>query len=440
MHVNDAGSLMTEEENLLLTRTGPGTPCGELMRRYWQPAALSEELPAGGAPLPVRLLGEDLVLFRDDAGRPGLLGLHCSHRGADLSYGRVEDGGLRCIYHGWLYDTEGRCLDQPGEPGGGQSKNSIRHPAYPCHEQAGVIFAYLGLGEPPLFPGYEFLSAPDKRVFAMKLFHECNYLQGNEGNIDLIHLSFLHYNYKNRGIGAGLGSQGEDPESFKSGKLGGRGAAPEVESTDAELTDYGLRSYKIRRNAGPDRYHLYVTEFVLPNFTAFPGSGYDLGGYSVNWHVPVDDACHWKYTFILSRSGPVDKNRLRRSRSEVTSDYRPVRNRNNRYLQDRGSMERESYSGIGLNFQDQDLSALEGMGRVLDRAKEHLVPADRAVVAARKVLLNAIREVQEGRDPANVARDPKSNRFRIVAAAEFVPAAKDWKAHARDLEEKIERE
>jgi len=437
MHVNDAGSLMTEEENLLLTRTGPGTPCGELMRRYWQPAALSEELPAGGAPLPVRLLGEDLVLFRDDAGWPGLLGLHCSHRGADLSYGRVEDGGLRCIYHGWLYDTEGRCLDQPGEPGGGQSKNSIRHPAYPCVERAGVIFAYLGPGEPPLFPSYEFLNAPDERVFAMKLFHECNYLQGNEGNIDLVHLSFLHYNQKNRGIGAGLNGLNEGPEVAQGGKLSSRGAAPVVEFTDVELTDYGLRSYKIRRDAGPDRYHLYVTEFVLPNFTAFPGSGYDLGGYSVNWHVPVDDSSHWKYTFVFSRTGAVDKNRLRRSRSEVAPDYKPIRNRANRYLQDRPSMEQESYSGIGRNFQDQDLCAVEGMGRVQDRTREHLGSADRAVVVGRKVLLNAIREVQEGRDPANVVRDPKSNRFRIVAAAEFVPARKDWKAHARDLEQKI---
>jgi len=176
---------MTEEENELLTRVGSGTPCGELMRRYWLPAALSEELPQGGAPLPVRLLGEDLVLFRDDRGRPGLLGLHCSHRGADLSYGRVEDGGLRCIYHGWLYDIVGRCLDQPGEPGGGEHRDSIRHPAYPCEERAGVVFTYMGPGNPHLFPNYEFLVAPDDRVFAIKLFSECNYWQGNEGDTDL---------------------------------------------------------------------------------------------------------------------------------------------------------------------------------------------------------------------------------------------------------------
>src|SRR6266545_1547299 len=184
---------MTKEESDLLTQTGPGTPCGELMRRYWIPAALAEEIPLGDASVPLMLLGEELVLFRDDQGRPGLLGLHCSHRCADLSYGRVEDGGLRCIYHGWLYDINGRCLDQPGEPGGGVNKGAFRHPAYPCVEKAGAIFTYMGSGEPPLFPNYEFLAVPDEQAFGIKLFHECNYLQTNEGNIDLAHLSFLHY-------------------------------------------------------------------------------------------------------------------------------------------------------------------------------------------------------------------------------------------------------
>src|SRR6266545_4051086 len=185
--------MLTEEDNQLLTRTDTGTPCGELMRRYWLPAGLSREIPEGGAPLPVRLLGEDLVLFRDERGRPGLLGLHCSHRGADLSYGRVEDGGLRCIYHGWLYDVHGRCLEQPGEPAGSTFHEKIRHVAYPCIERNGAIFAYLGPGEPPEFPNYELLSRPPEHTQVMKSLQECNYLQANEGNVDLSHLNFLHY-------------------------------------------------------------------------------------------------------------------------------------------------------------------------------------------------------------------------------------------------------
>src|SRR5438552_7150347 len=150
---------MTKEENDLLTQTDRGTPCGELMRRYWQPVALSEELRS--APLAVRILGEDLVLFRDDKGRPGLLEIHCSHRGADLSYGRVEDGGIRCLYHGWLYDVEGHCLEQPAEPPESSFHTKIRLLSYPCKEIAGVIFAYLGAGEPPAFPMYEPFTVPD---------------------------------------------------------------------------------------------------------------------------------------------------------------------------------------------------------------------------------------------------------------------------------------
>ena len=144
--------MVSVQENELLTRIGPGTPGGELLRRYWQPAALAEELPTGGAPLPVRLLGEELVLFRDADGHPGLLGLHCAHRGADLSYGRLEDGGIRCIYHGWLYDRTGRCLEQPGEPAGSTFHERIRHTAYPCEERAGLVLTYMGPGDPPLLP------------------------------------------------------------------------------------------------------------------------------------------------------------------------------------------------------------------------------------------------------------------------------------------------
>src|SRR5436190_12156906 len=157
--------MLTQEENARLTRVGPGTPCGELLRRYWQPVALAEELPRGGFPIPVEIMGEELVLFRDDQNRIGLLDLYCSHRAADLSYGRSEDGGLRCIYHGWLYDVNGRCLETPGEPAGSHLKDYVRHLSYPCQEKGGVIFAYMGSAEPPLLPNYEVLSAvPENRL------------------------------------------------------------------------------------------------------------------------------------------------------------------------------------------------------------------------------------------------------------------------------------
>lgn len=426
---------MTKEENDLLTQTGPGTPCGELLRRYWQPAALSEELPPGGPPLPIKLLGEELVLFRDDKGQPGLLALHCSHRGADLSYGRLEDGGLRCIYHGWLYDSHGRVLDRPGEvDGGARVRDSIRHLAYPCQERAGVIFAYLGPDEPPLFPNYEFLSVPENQAFAIKLFSDCNYLQGNEGNLDLGHLSFLHYNSRYRPVKG-------DVETLPGGDLNLRGAAPEMESYEAELTPYGVRSYKIHRLSGSEAYLLSMTEFVVPNLTTFYGPVYAAEEtYSVNWHVPIDDEHHWKYNFIFSRKSPPDKeaiNWYQRIRAELGTDYKPVRNKANRYLQDRSSMRKESYTGIGFNFQIHDLYATEGQGQIQERAKEHLTSMDRAIVVARKVLVKAIRDLQEGREPANVVRDAKFNHFLLDACDDMVPNSTPWKEYIRGKEERL---
>src|SRR5437870_1291455 len=252
--------MITQEENELLTRTGPGTLCGELMRRYWQPVALSEELPLHSAPLPIKILGEDLVLFRDDQGRAGLLGFHCSHRGTDLSYGRVEDGGLRCLYHGWLYDIQGRCLEQPGEPDGGKN-NTMSHLAYPCKETAGLVFVYMGPGEPPLFPGYEALAAPDEHRAIRKYFQECNYQQGNEGNIDPVHLSYLHRQFQIRegeDRRQGLGVKGSQ---VSADFLYPKDPAPEVE---LELTNFGVRIFTVRKIAGNQSY-LRVSNFVLPN-------------------------------------------------------------------------------------------------------------------------------------------------------------------------------
>src|SRR3954469_13310887 len=234
--------MLTADENRLLTLTGPDTPCGALMRRYWHPGALSDELPPDAAPLPVRIFGEELVLFRDDQGRPGLLGLYCSHRCADLSYGRIEDGGLRCLYHGWLYDINGRCLEQPAEPPESRYHDEIRHPAYPVIERAGLLFTYMGKDEPPLLPDYEFLSAPPEHRYLQKTFMECNYLQALEGDLDPAHLSFLHRSLQRRPLGR------RDPRTVPGSD---RSAAsfiredrrPKLES---ERTDFGVRNYAIR--------------------------------------------------------------------------------------------------------------------------------------------------------------------------------------------------
>ncbi len=401
---------MATHEADILTQTDKGTPCGEFMRRYWQPAALSEELPPGGAPVPVRLLGEDLVAFRDDKGRPGLLGLHCSHRGADLSYGRVEDGGLRCIYHGWLYDIHGKCLDQPGEPGGGEHRGSIRHTTYPCVEKAGVVFAYLGPGKPPLLPNYDFLTVPADHVFAIKLFNDSNYLQGNEGNIDPVHLSFLH-------------------RKINAGDLTERDLAPKIE---VEITDFGIRIYTVRK-ADAEKTYLRVSNFIYPNLSSFPG-GVGRNGYSVNWHVAIDDTHHWKYTFTFDRDKALDKEVTRRGRSDMTPDYKPLRNKSNRYLQKRESMKDESYTGIGMVFQAHDLCVVEGAGAIEDRTKEHLTSSDMAIVASRKLLLKGIQDVQDGRDAPHVVRDPKKNNFpHLITRGDVIPSSTDYKQYVAQL-------
>ncbi|MGB7948008.1 MAG: Rieske 2Fe-2S domain-containing protein, partial [Candidatus Binatia bacterium] len=395
--------MISAEENNLLTEVGPGAPCGELLRRYWQPAALSEELPSGGAPLKVKIMGEELVLFRDDRGRLGLLGLHCSHRGTNLSYGRVEDGGLRCLYHGWLYDVAGRCLQQPGEPGGGEHRDAIRHRAYPCKEAGGVIFAYMGPDEPPLLPDYDFLTVPEANRTAVKIFHNCSYLQGNEGNIDPVHLSFLHQ-YLNE---AQVARRRLVPGStVTDNTLLRQDIAPTI---DVEVTDFGLRIYTLRDSGSAKRY-LRVTNFVMPNLSAFGGS--TVGdGYSIHWHVPIDDTHHWKYIFMFSQTKPLDDELRNKSRVELTEDYRPTRNAANRYLQDRESMDTQTFTGMGFNFQAHDAFATESQGPVQDRTNEHPVSSDKAIIASRKLLLKAIKEVQEGRPPQHVIRDPKLNRF-----------------------------
>ena len=419
---------MDSGENEVLTRTDRGTPCGELMRRYWQPAALSEELPPGGPPLPVRLLGEDLVIFRDDRGRPGLLGIHCAHRGADLSYGRLEDGGLRCIYHGWLYDIEGRCLDQPGEPGGGAHRDAIRQPAYPCREKSGIIFAYMGPGEPPLLPAYDWLTVPDDQVAPTKLFSECNYLQGNEGNIDIFHNNYLHF------IRRDLSAMSEAEVKKIRDRFGdvervsGRGPSPGTERTHAQLLDLGIRICKVRRmDAG--RNYIRAATFVLPSMTVIPGG-------NINWHVPIDDTHHWKYVITFSREKALDRETatMRSSQWAPAPDYRPMVSKANRYGQDRSLMKDRVYCGIDYPNPIQDLCVVEGAGLVQDRTNEHLVESDVPIVASRKVLMKAIRDVQGGSDPPHVIRDTEANRFpEIVATYGVIPSATPWQDHLDQL-------
>jgi phthalate 4,5-dioxygenase len=422
--------MLTKEQNELLTRTGPGTPAGELFRRYWQPAALSEELPPGGPPLPVRIMSEDLVLFRDERGQPGLLGLHCSHRAADLSYGRLEDGGLRCLYHGWLYDTRGNCLEQPGEPAGSDFRSKIHHPAYPCQEVAGVILTYMGPGEPPLLPAYEFMTVSEEQRWVSKYYHECNYLQGNEGNLDPVHPLFLHRFLPGSRIWQERVPVA--PGRVTSASLSAADEAIKPPLVEAEETPWGVRLCAFYDERATERL-VRVSNFILPNKTAVWGGPMPVGdGYLLAWHVPIDDAHHWNYRLAFKRSGPLDRAHVRERAAVTSGDYHLIASQVNRYQQNREEMRSETYAGMGPVFIVQDAYAIETAGPVQDRTNEHLGSIDRGVAAARRVLVRAIRDVQEGSDPPHVARTPEENVLDdLFVGEEVVPEGVDWQGYSR---------
>jgi hypothetical protein len=277
-----------------------------------------------------------------------------------------------------------------------------------------------------LLPNYDFLTVPEEYRTAVKIFHNCSYLQGNEGNIDPVHLSFLHQ-YLNE---AQVARQRMVPgTTVTDNTLLRQDIAPTL---DVEVTDFGLRIYTLR-NAGPDKRYLRVTNFVMPNLSAFGGS--TVGdGYAVHWHVPIDDTHHWKYVFMFSRSKALDDELRNKSRAELTADYRPTRGAANRYQQDRESMKTQTFTGMGLNFQAHDAFATESQGPVQDRTNEHPVSSDKAIIASRKLLLKAIKEVQEGLAPQHVIRDPKLNCFpHLLVISELIPDAADWKQYVEQL-------
>ena len=416
--------MLTKEENRLITLTGPGTPGGALMRCYWHPIALAEELPPDGAPMPVKILGEELVLFRDDRDRPGLLGLYCSHRCADLSYGRIEDGGLRCLYHGWLYDIEGRCLEQPAEPPESRYKDEIRHLAYPVIERAGLLFAYMGKGEPPLLPSYEFLSATPEHRYLQKTFMECNYLQALEGNIDPAHISYLHRSLQRRPLVRKVPRTVPGSDKPAAAFLR-EDRQPKLE---AERTDFGVRNYAIR-NAGDAGRYIRVNNFIIPNKVAAVGNEGRVGeGYTIHWHVPVDDENHVRFDFFFNRVRPVARERYeqevasRADRQSLPSQQAEPLSAGSRADED------DNFSGMGDHYAAQDAFAAETPGPIHDRSREHLGTTDICIVAARRQLLAGVAAVQAGRDPIHVIRDPAQNDMsHIVVVSEVIPPDVDHK-------------
>lgn len=282
--------MLSAAENELLTRTGKGTPAGEYMRRFWVPALLSEEVPAPDSP-PVRvdLLGEKLIAFRDTNGRVGLLNRYCAHRQMDLFFGRNEECGLRCVYHGWKFDVEGRCVDMPTETAASSYKDRVSLTAYPCREHAGMVWAYLGPRELPVqFPELEFTTLDEDHLYIRKSLLNCNYLQAMEGNLDSSHVNFLHSFASGNALAPGKGGLTEKTAAAGS-QLAFRDVLPTFEITD---TDFGFMIGAKRTLPGGKAYWR-ITQWLLPFHTMI---GFDPGE-TLLWDawVPLDDEHTWVY-------------------------------------------------------------------------------------------------------------------------------------------------
>ncbi|MGH7832921.1 MAG: Rieske 2Fe-2S domain-containing protein [Candidatus Binatia bacterium] len=402
--------MLSKEDNELLTRTGAGAPMGNLIRRYWIPALLSEEIPTPDCPpVRVRLLGEELVAFRDSAGRIGLIDEHCAHRGTSLFFGRNEECGLRCVYHGWKYDVEGNVVDTPAEPPGSDFRKKFRQAAYPTHEAAGVIHAYLGPRDKmPLFPNYEWTQVPLDQTYVTKSLLECNYLQGLEGECDSSHLSLLH-------------------QTFTPGPARAIWRLDPSPVYETEETDFGVRLVATRK-AGPEQQYVRVSSLVMPVFCCVPAGRApgELDGFEVHIYVPFNDTLAWRYDLGFRRSRPVEEHEVHR-RKQIGPDYRRVRNARNNYLQDRQAQKAVNYTGIE-DFLNHDACATESMGAIFDRSKEHLGVSDKAVIAVRKYLLSAVKTLQEGGEPPHTLRDPARNRFpHVDCFAELLPSDIHWR-------------
>lgn len=382
---------MTAEQNRRLTEVGPDTPGGRVLRRYWQPAALSEELIGERPLVPVTLLGEDLVLFRDELGRLGLIGRHCPHRGVDLAFGRLEDGGLRCPFHGWLLDVDGHCLQTPAEPESSTFRTRITHRSYPVQEHNGVIWAHLGPGEPPPFPGLDAFTAPPTHVFAFKGMWRCNWLQAHEVGIDPAHAAFLH-----RFLDA-------DTETFPDEAYGQqfRDTVADTGVTVAELmreasapritaapTDYGFQMLTLRRFRDAFT-HVRLSNCIFPNAITISMSR-EMA--ITQWHVPIDDTtCYW-YAVFVSFGEPVDADTMRSQRiSQVTlPGYVPTTGAADNWGFDPEEQRTATYTGMGRDINVHDQYAVESPGPLYDRTTEHLSPTDVGVRSHRRLLLAAI--------------------------------------------------
>jgi phthalate 4,5-dioxygenase len=410
---------ITKELNERLTRVGPGTAMGEAFRRYWIPACLSAELAEPDSPpVRVRLLGEDLVAFRDTAGDIGLVDAYCAHRRAPLFFGRNEECGLRCVFHGWKYDVQGSCVDMPSEPPYSKFRLRVSITAYPTHEAGGIVWTYMGPRERmPAPPNYEWLRAPSTHVRVSKTGEHCNYLQGVEGGIDTAHSSFTHNN-----------------DLANPRQLRGLDTHPRLE---VDVRDHGF-TYASVRNISDETTYLRVYQFMMP-FQQLRGGLLDFEGNtaklpSIHGHlwVPIDDENTFVYNLLYSadESYPIsdefweDQESFygRGQNDFVDGTYWLKSSLENDFFIDRKVQREKTFTGIP-GFNTQDIALQTGMGPIVDRSREALGSTDMAIQEARRLLLEAADEVAAGRDPRGT--DPNA-QGSSRGADMLVPRGSDW--------------
>jgi len=425
--------MLTVEENELVTRTDKGTPTGELFRRFWLPVALSEEIPVPDCPpARVRVLGEDLVAFRDSEGKVGLMEAYCPHRGAPLFFGRNEENGLRCVYHGWKFNIDGNCLDIPNTPEGESFRDKVQVLTYPAVDAGGMIFAYLGPPEkkPPL-PGFGFFGLPSNHFAAWKIVSECNYLQSLEGGFDASHGAFLHSNL----------NPFDNPRARILGSLQQGNARVVGQYALAEPTDYGAFGATMRPSPDNTQTQVGTSQFVLPCFV--PGNS---GGGKMNLgyfraRIPVDDNNSMVYRCWWDEEAPLTQEYLNSMRNGeffvpemIPGTFKPKANRDNDYGVDRFMQKNYNFTGI-KEFNLQDVAVIEDQrGSIMDRSQEKLVHADSMIIQVRRAIINAARELAEGKEPA-ILEHPEW--FNIRPTQFRIPAGESVEAAVRERMDKL---
>jgi phenylpropionate dioxygenase-like ring-hydroxylating dioxygenase large terminal subunit len=427
--------MLTAEENAELTRVGPGTLMGDLMRHYWMPAVQSSEMARGGRPKRVRMLGEDLVAFRRPDGQVGVVAEQCAHRRASLYFARNEARGLRCVYHGWQYDLRGRCLDMPNERPESNFQDKVTLPAYPCAERGGVVWTYMGSADPPpALPDLEWALVPDAQRFVSKFWQDCNYLQGLEGGVDPAHISFLH------GLldtGDEEGRRALDQAAAGFGFASQLERAPHIEVAD---TASGLL-IGARREAPAGQDYWRITQYLVPFHTMPPPEvGSDPLFHTHVW-VPIDDdtLVNWCVSWHPTRAITAEERAQFAAGSsihvmdyapatnEAYGDIRPCASRPNDYLADWEAQRTRKFFGVpGVGAQDKAITESQA---VYDRSRERLGRADIGIIRVRKRLLDAALALRrQGTPPPGL--DAES--YRVRPASILLPKDVPWVEGARE--------